>query len=273
MVSPRAALCWAMLMASLAAGVAQAPPAPGEARAADDAAALPPRPNDGILDEARLLSAAQRTAMAAEVQRLGRESDVELFVAAYTLLNEGVQDRARRLRREWASGDRCIVALYRRGEKNLTFSVSDELTSIVPTAQLHEVYQKAAAAAAGREEPREQLVLAIQTFADEFTAVLKRREADANPFGLSKLAVVGGVFAVALLILGAGYWTNERLTRKKAERDARSLFPEVVVGTRLGAPFGGGTVAEIEFRPAPGQAPPPAAAPSAAAPSHPAPRA
>ena len=209
---------------------------------------LPESPADHVLDEARLIDPETRAKLVAEIQRLEREAGVDLFIAAYTLLPEPIEDRARRLREAWATNHRTVVCVYRRGAQQLTFSASGDGKVFVPSQTLFALYDRAVEVARQHDEPRDRLVAATRSLSEGLIEDLKVRDSKRGPFVGEVFRLLIGLMIASLTIGGISYAIVKVLNGRRQARDAGFLFPEVVVGRRLGAAFGGGTVAEIDFQ-------------------------
>ena len=176
------------------------------------------------------------------------EVDVDLYIAAYTLLPGNIDARAKALRNAWATNDRSLVMLYRRGFQQLTFSANGDGDTFIPAGELYRIYGAAVTAAQATEEPRERILAATQALADGLIADLLVRDPKRSVFHSRTIVFVASVVAAALIIGILSVTVVRRLSRRRNERETAVLFPEVVVGRRLGAPYGGGTVAEIDFQ-------------------------
>lgn len=208
---------------------------------------LPPAPNDHILDEAGLIDDATRAKLSSRITQLKKEVKVDLFIAAYTLIPEGIEERARRLRDEWSSNTRSVVMVYRRGSQELTFSANGDPKTFVPGGELMSIYDVAVAAARVHEDARGRLIAAADSLAISLVRDLSIRDQKRGFLTKEIVILIAALLAAALAI---GFISNlvvRRLAQRRARRDTGVYFPEVIVGRRLGAAFGGGTVAELEF--------------------------
>ncbi len=212
-----------------------------------DLPALPPAPPDQILDEAGLLDPSTRAALREHVQKLSQQFDVKLFIAAYTLLPEKDHVRARRLRMLWGGDSRSVVIVYRRGSQQLTFSANGHIDTFIPTRELLLMYKDAVTAARTFETPRERILAAVETLSAAIIRDLTVRDAKRGFFTAEIFTLIAAICITILVIGGASFLLVRRLQLRAHKREIGCVFPEVTVGRRLGAPFGGGTVAGMHF--------------------------
>lgn len=208
---------------------------------------LPPVPPDQILDEAGLLDPSTRAGLRQQIQKLKAQANVDLFVAAYTLLPEKIATRAQRLRDHWGKSDRSVMVVYRRGSQELTFSANGNNDTFIPIGELLLMYEDAITAALAFESPRERILAAVQSLSTAIIRDLAIRDTNRSFFTAEIIKLIAAITATILVIGGIALLFVRRAQSRAHKRETGCVFPEVAVSRRLGAPFGGGTVADINF--------------------------
>lgn len=208
---------------------------------------VPPAPADHILDEANMFDAPTRDHLKATIARLQAQADTKMYIAAYSFLPGSIDEHARRLREAWSDDARCVVIVYRRGGQQMTFSASGDAETFIPGAELRVMYDTAIIAAKEHENASQRMVAAADTLSINLVRDLHARDANRSGLTPEVIKLIGICALIALGIALIGLSIRGHLRKKEFQRRAGTLFPEVVVQRRLGAPFGGGTVAEIDF--------------------------
>jgi hypothetical protein len=214
------------------------------------AATLPPVPAGFILDDTNLLSAEQTAALEAALKKLSEHTGASVYVYATTFAEpDKARDNTAALAGEWLGDRPGLVISYRRTRKFQVTGTSPAFWRRYPASD-------AAALVASLLErlndpklsPDAKVVAATEEAVARITELEKmlptgprlitRTDAlIATGFGVFILA--GGIIAWLLLL-----WRS----RIHARESVTIFFPEVRAATRLGAPFGGGTIAEVKLK-------------------------
>lgn len=222
----------------------------------------PPAPEDRILDESRVLvrDAGRKEAIAAALAALEAKHGFRMYFVLYdSLYGRDVAERARLLRQAWLGEQPGMVllletdsrtfridrppALQKEVEQGTRLEIpgATDLSSMDLSQVLREMEGSLMTAGNGAEFA-ERLGLGVAT---GVSSVFDERAA--RPEGGTKgrmVLLAIGVIAVAglvALLVVAG------LKRAEARSLERYIFPKVSVGTRLGAPYGGGKVSSRNF--------------------------
>jgi hypothetical protein len=225
----------------------------------------PPRPADGILDEARMFarSPERHQAVASALAALQEKHGFPIYYVLYnSLYGRSLEDRAHALQEAWIGDSPGIVLvletdskLFRIGQgvtrqdkipvqsgAALPVTGPKELAPSDLGAIMREMEGGGLLQASSTEEYSERLATGM---AAGISKVLDERAA--APEGATKsrlvlLAVGFGAAAglIALLVVAG-------LKRAEAKALERFVFPKATVGTRLGAPFGGGKISSRSF--------------------------
>lgn len=222
----------------------------------------PPAPDDQVLDESRVLSRdpGREETIAAALAALEAKHGFRMYFVLYdSLYGRDVGERARLLRQAWL-GDRPGMVLLLETDSR-TFRIdrptarqrevepgtrleipeATDLSSMDLSETLRKMEGSLKTARDGGEYA-ERLGLGM---AAGVSAVFDERSA--RPEGSTKgrmVLLAIGVIAVAgliALLVVAG------LKRAEARSLERYVFPKISVGTRLGAPYGGGKVSSRSF--------------------------
>ena len=208
-----------------------------------------PPPADGILDETRALTPETHRQLAAELSQFRQDLKCEAWIRATSFLAAGVTIRrqAQATRREWSAIQPAVLMAYDRASNSSAVSFAPVFWERYPAAELVEIMQETRRILS---DPKlsldERLALATRSWVDRLRSMesvrlrqslwIQRKE---KPFAL---AVPTLLAAGALIVALFGF-----LSRRRTARAAlRFLFPEVQVGMRFGAAYGGGVTAEIK---------------------------
>jgi hypothetical protein len=237
-------------VASLVAGVVFGC---GFAVAADSplAGRVPPRPSDGIFDDARMFTDEQRRAAARAIAD-GRNDGVSIFVAAFTfVVGETIEQRAERLKEAWCGDQIGLVVVVDASTSQCTYLSHLAERDWLPSDELRRIFADATAASVSKPTPGERLLGVVEELVPRIRAALaEHRARGRNPASLREWFVFAGVVAACGLLL-AGAWVLRRVGRRlRRARPAPAVFPTVAVEPRFGGVFAGGVGAEVSFRPA-----------------------
>lgn len=206
-------------------------------------------PADGILDETRALTAETHRLLADELRQFSRDLKCDAWIKASSFTASGVTVRrqAQTIRREWSGTRPAVLMAYDRASNGSGISFAPEFWDRYPAAELLEIMQETRRILADTKLTLdERLAQATRSWIDRLrsmeTVRLKQSlwiQPNEKRFALAMpVWLAGGAVAAALL----GFISRQRSTR--ASR--RFLFPEVQVGMRFGAAYGGGVTSEIK---------------------------
>ncbi len=212
-------------------------------------AQTPPAPADGILDETRALSAETRLQLAEELKQFRQDLKYEGWIRTCSFMPTGVTVRrqAQMTRRDWSGTRPAVLMLYDRASGSSAISFAPVLWERYPATDLVETIQEIRRIFA---DPKlsldERLAVATRSWIDRMRTMesvrlkqslwLQRNE---KTFGMAVPALLAGGAVLAALL---GFVSR----RRSANADRRFLLPEVQVGARFGAAFGGGVTAEVK---------------------------
>lgn len=227
----------------------------------------PPRPVDGIWDDARLLPDALHAELAADIRSVRAQTGCEVWLAAVTFVagDQNIQGLARDLREAWTAGGPSIIIAFDRATSKHSIAPSASFWQRYPTPMVIEALRASARPVEQSKAPVEERVAAavrelvsrIQTMEGARTRqhrLLTGREGVLAVLFLGLLTLGGLVAALGLKVWRA----------KRHEATRTYLLPEVQVGMRLGAPYGGGVVVEMRVNERAADEPPPSTAVQAA---------
>lgn len=228
----------------------------------EEAVALPSAPESRILDQARMFARepGRLEEMSRRLSALADRTGFDVRVAVYdSLIGHTVSERAEALEDAWIGDGPGVVMVIEAdsGRYALAWSpsvlVSRENGGELPMAGAHDlptsermrVEQRLDAMTGLEVRQSESVEALLGTLAGALDAVFVDRAAPPDPKRLVKTLVLGtGLLATVLLI---GLLVGAMLRRGDRRRDEQLVFPEVTVGMRLGAPYGGGRVSLRNF--------------------------
>lgn len=235
---------------------------PGQALGEEDSGlALPPPPPSRVLDDAGLfLRAPERLEkISRRLSELHRDRGWSVYLAVYSgLLGMKPEEQASALHAAWNGGSsEGLVIVYESDTRLVAFGRPLDVPAAGDGGQLAKrsglaAFELAAAlsgamdAALSKTLPVDQVEGLVFGVADQLDAALARKTAPERSLDRLRFAliVVGGISVISLLaLIGARFAGRSERHRRRIHR-----FPEVAVGTRLGAPFGGGRVIARRFR-------------------------
>lgn len=211
-----------------------------------------PAPLDHVSDDAHILKPETRTALVARIRQWEAETGCVLWLATTTFLPDAknVREHTDELAEAWMPKGRGLIIAYDR---------ASDAHAVAPTLEAWETYPAPdvveALRAAG--EPFRQKSLPIDQRIIEATEVLMRRfskthtqlklHAELLPGNERQAALIflvilsSGTFSLFLLLA--------RNKRRREENAIRYFFPSFPAAERLGAPYGGGVIAELKGDP------------------------
>lgn len=211
-----------------------------------------PPPADRVFDDTRALEAPSRQIIAAELAELATNLKCDLWFTAVTFPadNLTLRQQSHFTRERWSPDRPAILLAYSRSDNAVSFSFSPVFWDIYPTASLVEVTREATARIQENKLPLdERLVLAVQQFSQKIRELETARILQTQRFAPEEKQ---SLVTLAALLLGAAFVAAlvgllSRRGDHAAEKEMH--LPEITVGLRLGAPFGGGHIAEIRTQP------------------------
>jgi len=206
-------------------------------------------PADGILDETRALTPETHRLLAGELKQFCQDLKCDAWIKAtsFSPTELTLRRQAQIVRREWSSTQPAVLMAYDRASNSSAMSFAPDFWERYPAAELLEIMQETRRILA---DPKltldERLALATRSWIDRLRSMesvrlkqslwLQRGE---KRFALAVPAMFAGGAVIAALL---GFISR----RRSARADRRFLFPEVQVGMRFGAAYGGGVSAEIK---------------------------
>lgn len=206
-------------------------------------------PADSIQDDTRALNPKTHSELAEELKHFSQDLKCDAWIEAASFMPAGVTVRrqAQILRHEWSATRPAVLMIYDRASNSNAMSFSPDFWDRYPAAELVEIMQETRRIQADAKLTLdERLALATKYWIDRLRSMesvrlkqslwLQRGE---KPFALAIPALLAGGAVVAALF---GFVSR----RRSARADRRFLFPDVQVGMRFGAAYGGGVTSEIK---------------------------
>lgn len=215
-----------------------------------------------MLDESRVLvrDEERRQAILTALAELEDKHGFRLYFALYdSLYGRSLNDRARVLRDAWLGDNPGMVMVLETDSRTFRFGMtaprqkeiepgtkldipeSTDLSSFDLSEILRELDGTLKTSGDGAEYAK-RLGIGVAT---GVSTVLDQQAARPEGAGKGRLILLAiGLFAIAGL---AGLLVVAGLKRAEARASERYVFPKVGVGTRLGAPYGGGKISSRSF--------------------------
>jgi len=213
-------------------------------------AGLPAKPLDGFLDDAIVFNAEQAAQIKAQTRETLQRDGVALYVTTMTFISgSNVRERSTALMRAWTQEAPGLVLAYNRGEGQPALSLSPGFWRRYPSDEVAQLLQSCVPILSREATPPDtKLMEAVSHITSSIQTMEAGRVARSTVFRPQDQRVAI-MLAGALVALGVLAWlVSLRVKRKGAARRQRHYLPEVEVGLRLGAPHGGGTMAEVSAR-------------------------
>lgn len=208
-----------------------------------------PPPPDFIMDDAHALDPAIRRDMVEEIRALRADIKADVWFTASSFTNSGtnLRQQARDTRQRWSGDAPALLLAYDRTANGISLSFSPSLWERYPTSSMVELMRDAGRTVADSKLGLEdKLALVLQDTGKrlrQWEIVRIQQGQWFQPDEKRAVALLIGVLAV--LAVGAALFGA--VSRHRSTRGGQSLlFPEVVVGMRLGAPYGGGHLAQTQ---------------------------
>ena len=206
-------------------------------------------PADGIQDETRALTAEMHRQLAEELSRFRQDLKCDAWIKATSFMPAGltVRREAQTTRREWSGTRPAVLMAYDRASNSNAMSFAPVFWERYPAADLVEIMQDTRRILSDTKLTLdERLALATRAWIDRLRTMESVRlkqslwiQRGEKSFAFAVPAVLAGGALIAALF---GFVSR----RRSARAGLRFLFPEVQVGMRFGAAYGGGVTAEIK---------------------------
>lgn len=209
-------------------------------------------PADGILDETRALTALPaetRRELVEELNQFRQDLKCDAWITASSFIPSGITVRrqAQKIRRQWSGVRPAVLMAYDRASQSSAVSFAPEFWERYPAPELIEIMQETRRILTDTKLTLdERLVLATRSWISRLRTMESVRlkqslwlQKSEKRFALAVPAVLAGGAVIAALL---GFISRQR----SARAGRRFLFPEVQVGTRFGAAYGGGVTVEIK---------------------------
>lgn len=208
---------------------------------------LPAPPANGLRDDTRALPEKLQTELAQEIATGRSTLGMDIWFSAGTFLAEGqnIRTLARDLRQHWSPDKDAVLVNYDRASDTQSLSFSPGLWQRYPTSEIIALMQRNVAIMGKKSSPLEvRLAKSLRKMLQDLQTLEEQYRQSAVTLAaphvrLATLFACGlGTGAMVLGLLGMA-------TRRRDVQAAwQSFFPEVQVGTRLGALHGGGIIVE-----------------------------
>lgn len=208
--------------------------------------ALPPDPDDAILDEARVFPPEGEIALAKKIQQWEAETNCKLRVFTSTFVTgTNLREHAEKLTTHWMIKHEGIIVAYDRSTESHAIAPTLALWEKYTAPEIVEALRFAGVPFQSKTTPTDQKIAnAAEIMMTRLSAAEKRRRLHQEwlPGEESRAAL----YFLGILIVAAIAFATLLSTSKKraAARAARYYFPAIQVTERLGAPYGGGVIAE-----------------------------
>lgn len=206
-------------------------------------------PADGIQDETRALTPETHRQIAHELKLFREDLKCDAWITASSFSPAGVTVRrqAQIMRREWSGLRPAVLMAYDRASNSSAMSFAPEFWERYPSAELVEIMQETRRIFIDTKLTLdERLALATRSWIDRLRVMESVRlkqslwiQRGEKRFALIIVTMLAGAAAIAA-VLGLAS------RRRSARAGRRFRFPEVHVGMRFGAAYGGGVTAEIK---------------------------
>ena len=212
-------------------------------------AGTPPAPPDHIHDDARALPDAMVAPLAGEIRAFEAATGCRFYLATISFLEgKTIRAHADTLARAWIKGGPGVVLGFDRGSASFSFAPDDTLWRHFPAPALVEVFTAGGVTLRNDKKPlEERLVEASRQCMRDLARLERLSKAQSRVLSRKDRYLALG-FLAALLAASVG--AAVIITRGREQEIASSIeyfFPAVEVGARLGAPHGGGVMAEARF--------------------------
>jgi len=231
-------------------------------RAQEENFVPPPPPEDRVLDESRVLArdGERRREIVAALEELEAKHGFRIYYVLYSsLYGRSLNERARQLQMAWLGDKPGLVMVLETDSRTYRFAMPAPLqkeigpgtklempeSTDISLLDLSIVVRGLEGSLMTAEDSADYAKRLATGVAAGVSAVFD--EQAARPEGVPKgrmvvlaIGVIAATGLVALLVVAG-------LKRAEAKSLQRYVFPKITVGTRLGAPYGGGKVSSRSF--------------------------
>lgn len=207
---------------------------------------LPPAPAQGLRDDTRALPDTIKAELSQEIQEATRPLRADVWFNAGTFLRSGqtIRSEANELRQHWSGQRDAILLNYDRSSESFAFSYSPGIWQRYPSVQLLSIGKDSAKIMANKDQPLDQrLAATVRYLLVKMQALEQERlhSTQVISLGYKQLAQL---FSLVLIVAATLiFMIGALLRRRKFQAGWLQFFPEIHVGTRYGAPHGGGVCA------------------------------
>ena len=209
-------------------------------------------PADGVLDDTHALGTAAHRAIAAEIASLHADLRADIWLAATSFPPSAVTPRqqARSTRGEWSGDSSALFIGYDRASNSISLSFSPQFWERYPSSSLVELMRDSGRMIADKKlTVEERLLFIVHELAERLRQLETVRiqhdrwfqQGEKRFAFMLMMALLGATLVAAVLGI-----VSRRRARSHGEQH---YFPDVAVGSRLGAAFGGGLIAEATRSP------------------------
>jgi uncharacterized membrane protein YgcG len=195
-------------------------------------------------DDTTFFDNSQREQLLHDLQTTREKAGTSLHIAVVPFLNGNVavRDHALALANEWLGEQPGMVILANRGDGEGGIAASEGLWRLYPPDEAVLVLDDATTLLSNTRQPLEtRVVQAVRLVSDRLVGMEIMRRARERTLAEQE-ARLAGWFAAMLLVIASMVWAGVAFRRRHEARRGAIFFPDVDVGTRLGAPFGGGVI-------------------------------
>lgn len=210
------------------------------------AAQTPAAPDSLVHDDTRFFGETQAKNLSARLMEARQKLGVPVYVAAMTYASDkSARETAGRLAASWAKGQATVVIVRDRGKAQSGVAVSREFWERYPADEVVRLGEGVAALLVRQETTAEQNVSdAVLALIPRLSKMESARVKRAQNFTRQEMRLGAAMGAGLVVLLMVGLIALKVSRHREASRAKQYLFPEVEVASRLGAPFGGGTIGE-----------------------------
>ncbi len=206
-------------------------------------------PADGSLDDTRALTPETHRQLAGELKQFSQDLKCDAWIKAtsFSPTELTLRRQAQIVRREWSSTRPAVLMAYDRASNSSAMSFAPAFWERYPAAELLEIMQETRRVLA---DPKltldERLALAARSWIDRLRSMesVRLKQTLWLQRGEKRFAMTVPVLFAGGALIAAFLGFISR--RRSVSAGRRFLFPEVQVGMRFGAAYGGGVTAEIK---------------------------
>lgn len=207
-----------------------------------------------IEDRAKIFSAESLQRMQQNIDTCAQQTGVQIHLLTYAELNDQLNSVIEQdLQKRTASQPSLLIA-FGWGMEQPVMKPSVALGQMFPIYDQNALIRDAALTMADNSTPLSQrMEKAVQQLCNGFLRLTQQKHASENqPYPKQLFIALAAVVAGAAILM----WTALRWLQQSSAKPEEHYFPEVEVATRLGAPYGGGSLAytsdeQAKHQPAP----------------------